>query len=304
MGFGLSSGGGGTGGYLDVANFCCPEYLATMRELIKRNWNSRSSRRAGTTHRCDSSIQQRRPHRRRRGRAVERRPALDFVAQRALLLTDSCRRCRRRITEPSLTVHLISSTRVMTRHDDYSLCAASRWRSSLRRGVAARSRRRRRSRRQRRSSRRASSCDLTGDPGTPPRFAVPDFLALSTDRETQEAAQDASAGAVGRSELRARVLHDSARHLQVDSRRRASIDDVPFDRWRELGADGVVIGTVQKTGDRHPRRDAAVQRARRGSQVFGREYTRLGGQPAALRAHDGRRDPQSQRRCAAWRAPS
>ncbi len=29
-GFGLSSGGGGTGGYLEVANFCCPEYLATM----------------------------------------------------------------------------------------------------------------------------------------------------------------------------------------------------------------------------------------------------------------------------------
>jgi hypothetical protein len=30
QGFGLSSGGGGTGGYLDVANFCCPDYLATM----------------------------------------------------------------------------------------------------------------------------------------------------------------------------------------------------------------------------------------------------------------------------------
>ena len=33
QGFGLSSGGGGDGGYLDVANFCCPEYLATMRRL-------------------------------------------------------------------------------------------------------------------------------------------------------------------------------------------------------------------------------------------------------------------------------
>ena len=27
VGFGLTTGGGGTGGYLDVANFCCPEYL-------------------------------------------------------------------------------------------------------------------------------------------------------------------------------------------------------------------------------------------------------------------------------------
>src|SRR5262245_56653472 len=30
---------------------------------------------------------------------------------------------------------------------------------------------------------------LTGDPGTPPRLAVPDLLALSSDRETQEAAK-------------------------------------------------------------------------------------------------------------------
>jgi hypothetical protein len=27
----------------------------------------------------------------------------------------------------------------------------------------------------------------------------------------------------------------------------ASIDAVPFDRWRELGAEGVVIGAVRKT---------------------------------------------------------
>ena len=32
----------------------------------------------------------------------------------------------------------------------------------------------------------------------------------------------------------------------------ATIDAVPYDRWRELGADGVVIGTVQKGGDRDP----------------------------------------------------
>ena len=30
--------------------------------------------------------------------------------------------------------------------------------------------------------------------------------------------------------------------------RATSFDDVPFDRWRELNADGVIIGTVQKTG--------------------------------------------------------
>ena len=30
---------------------------------------------------------------------------------------------------------------------------------------------------------------LTGEPGTPPRLAIPDLLALSPDRETQEAAR-------------------------------------------------------------------------------------------------------------------
>ena len=47
-GFGLSSGGGGSGGYLDVQNFCCPEYLATVFASIKTNWNDRQGA-AGTT---------------------------------------------------------------------------------------------------------------------------------------------------------------------------------------------------------------------------------------------------------------
>ncbi len=42
FGSGLTSGGGGgTGGYLDVGNFCCPDYLITMRRLIQSNWNPR-----------------------------------------------------------------------------------------------------------------------------------------------------------------------------------------------------------------------------------------------------------------------
>jgi TonB family protein len=40
QGFGLSSGGGpGSGSTLDVANFCCPEYIATMVLQIRRAWN-------------------------------------------------------------------------------------------------------------------------------------------------------------------------------------------------------------------------------------------------------------------------
>jgi TonB family protein len=39
QGFGLSTGGGaGSGSYLDVANFCCPDYLITMIDRIRANW--------------------------------------------------------------------------------------------------------------------------------------------------------------------------------------------------------------------------------------------------------------------------
>lgn len=40
QGFGLSTAGGGAGGpvQLDVANFCCPDYIVQMISLIQRNW--------------------------------------------------------------------------------------------------------------------------------------------------------------------------------------------------------------------------------------------------------------------------
>jgi protein TonB len=40
QGFGLSTGGGGTGGFLDVKDFCCPDYIATMIQLVRTNWNA------------------------------------------------------------------------------------------------------------------------------------------------------------------------------------------------------------------------------------------------------------------------
>jgi protein TonB len=39
QGFGLSTGGGpGTGSRLDVADFCCPDYIATMVDRIRSAW--------------------------------------------------------------------------------------------------------------------------------------------------------------------------------------------------------------------------------------------------------------------------
>jgi outer membrane biosynthesis protein TonB len=86
QGFGLTSaGGGGTGVQLDVANFCCPEYLEQMITLIQRNWVSKHGV-AGTTGMKFTIT---------RGGTIEQVSvefpsgfvALDLAAQRALLLT-------------------------------------------------------------------------------------------------------------------------------------------------------------------------------------------------------------------------
>jgi TonB family protein len=105
VGFGLTTGGGQTGGYLDVANFCCPEYLATMIQLIQRNWNSKQQV-AGETL-IKYTIQ-------RDGRLtnieIEKSSgyfALDQTSQRSLLLTRRLPPLPAQFTEPTLTVHLI-----------------------------------------------------------------------------------------------------------------------------------------------------------------------------------------------------
>ncbi len=46
---GLSTGGGGTGGQINVGNFCCPEYIAGMVSKVHQNWNSRQSSAGITT---------------------------------------------------------------------------------------------------------------------------------------------------------------------------------------------------------------------------------------------------------------
>ncbi len=106
QGFGLSSGGGGgTGSYLDTANFCCPEYISTMLDLIRRNWDSKQQA-AGTTQ-MRFTIQ---PDGTLTGILVERPSgyaALDLMANRAMILTKKLPPLPAAFTEPSLTVHLV-----------------------------------------------------------------------------------------------------------------------------------------------------------------------------------------------------
>ena len=106
MGFGgLSTGGGmGAGSYLDVKNFCCPDYLVTMLQLIQSRWDARQqvSGEAVVVFRIQ-----------RDGRLtdieLERSsgfPALDLTSQRALFLTQRVPPLPSAFPDDHLTVHL------------------------------------------------------------------------------------------------------------------------------------------------------------------------------------------------------
>jgi len=110
----------------------------------------------------------------------------------------------------------------------------------------------------------------SGDQG-PPKLAVPAFVPLSNEADTVAAAR-----------LLSNVLWDDLnferefafipRDVLSTVPAPKSLDDVPFDRWRELNADGVIAGTVQKSGPGFLVRVRLFDvKSRR--QAFGQEYS-------------------------------
>lgn len=87
---------------------------------------------------------------------------------------------------------------------------------------------------------------IAGSIGLPPKYAVPDFVALTNDAETIAAAKTI-----------AQVLWDDLNFerefylIPRDTYRTIpaakSLEQVPLDQWKQLGADGLVVGTVRKT---------------------------------------------------------
>jgi outer membrane biosynthesis protein TonB len=104
QGFGLATGGsGGTGVQLDVADFCCPEYIAQMVTLIQRAWQAGQGVSGVTIMRATitrgGSFE---------GVMVERTSgflALDLAAERALLTT-RLPELPPQFPDPTLVVHL------------------------------------------------------------------------------------------------------------------------------------------------------------------------------------------------------
>ncbi|HMF94112.1 MAG TPA: hypothetical protein VKE96_07460 [Vicinamibacterales bacterium] len=87
---------------------------------------------------------------------------------------------------------------------------------------------------------------ISGEAGAAPRLAVPDFIALSADAETVAIAK--TIGEVLWDDLNfEREFAFIPRDVYATIPKASSFGDVPFDRWRELNADGLIVGTVQKT---------------------------------------------------------
>ncbi|HEY7500450.1 MAG TPA: TonB family protein [Vicinamibacterales bacterium] len=101
---GLAQGGGGTGGVRIEGDFCCPEYIETMKRLIHAQWNFQQGA-AGLvevkfTIRRDGMLT---------GVAVEKtsgNPLLDLESRRAVLATQKLGPLPDQFTRPNLTVYL------------------------------------------------------------------------------------------------------------------------------------------------------------------------------------------------------
>ncbi|MGB7218499.1 MAG: hypothetical protein WBD07_06790 [Vicinamibacterales bacterium] len=120
---------------------------------------------------------------------------------------------------------------------------------------------------------------LTGAGGAP-QIAVAVFVPLARDETTVTVARTIS-----------QVLFDDLtferefalipRDTYSSIPAATSFDDVPFDRWRELNIDGLIIGTVQVT-DNVLTLEVRLLNVRTQQQAFGRRYT---GSPADPRVY-------------------
>ena len=111
---------------------------------------------------------------------------------------------------------------------------------------------------------------IEGGTGAAPRLAVPDFIALSSDAET--AAMAKTIGQVLWDDLNfEREFAFIPRDTYATIPRATSFTDIPFDRWRELNADGLIVGTVQKVGTT-VKVEMRLFNVRTGTAAFSRQY--------------------------------
>ena len=104
-GFGLSSGGGpGSGSTLDVADFCCPDYIVVMIERIRSAWNDKQG--ATGMVRVKFTIQRNCAIVSPSVETSSGNSTLDLAALRAVVATKSLPPLPDQFQYPALPVHL------------------------------------------------------------------------------------------------------------------------------------------------------------------------------------------------------
>jgi TolB protein len=112
---------------------------------------------------------------------------------------------------------------------------------------------------------------VTSSGGGLPKLAIAGFIALSPDAETAAAAK--TIGDVLYDDISyEREYYMIAKDAIATVPKPTSLDSVPLDRWKELNADGVIVGTVQKSGSGVLVKVKLIQ-VSTGKQAFGKEYT-------------------------------
>lgn len=123
---------------------------------------------------------------------------------------------------------------------------------------------------------------IVGEIGAPPRMAVVPFLALTPDKDTEAIAAEISAVLVDDLRFEKEFSMIPTDVIRTVARPR-SVEDPQYDRWREVGADGVIVGSVEKT-DKGLAVQVRLFSVRSKESAFGKEYSGTAGN-ARLYAH-------------------
>src|SRR6266568_699008 len=112
---------------------------------------------------------------------------------------------------------------------------------------------------------------INGPPGLPPKLGIAGIIALSPDAETVAAAKT-----IGD------VLYDDIAYEReyfmigkdaiATIPKPASLDQVPLDRWKEVNANGVIVGTIRKTASGVTVQVKLID-VRSGKTAWGKEYS-------------------------------
>ena len=262
------AGGASAGGpRLDVANFCCPEYIETMTQRIRSNWDQQQG--AAGQHDREIHDSQGRHADQCRGREEQRQPAARpgieaGRPQHAPTASSSGSVHPTAIDRvPGLRLQaLMRSMKLLTSLFTVSAALA----------LAAQNPPATQPPQQQQPDSIADQ--ISGDPGRPPRLAVPEFIPLGKEPDVIAAAKTI-ADVLWDDFAYEKEFYLLPRDILRTVPRPASVEQVSMDRWKELGADGVVIGTVRKICRGHRRRSAIDARGD-GRDDAGQAVQRLG----------------------------